>query len=329
MEQQNTTNKTITHEAVIWAYRLFLDREPENTDVVKEKALRLRTVKELREVFINSDEFRCANSSRSRPRLSGDEPKLQIDLALSEEEMQKMLEHIQAIWQELGKTEPYWSVLTHEKFLSANLVNKTAKEEFYASGKPEVARIVEHLKRNDINISEFKTALEYGCGLGRATMWLAKRFDLVHGCDISASHLQIAEENLRGSGIRNVKFLQIKNMTDIEKLPRVDFIYSMIVLQHNPPPVIRHIIRHLLNALNPNGAALFQVPTYRQGYKFSLKKYFSNEMNKGDMEMHVLPQKYVFEIIRQAGCEVLEVLDDAWAGLADGELSNTFLVRKM
>lgn len=329
LENKNLPDGKTTQEAVAWGYRLFLDREPENLDVVKEKASRLKDTQALREVFLSSEEFSSKNTGRKRPRLHGNEPKLLIDLDLSANELETLLEHVQSTWQQLGKTEPYWSVLTDEKFLLSNIGDRAVVEEFYSSGKSEMARIVEHLKRNDINISELKTCMEYGCGLGRVTMWLARQFETVYGCDISGDHLKIAGDNLRNRGIKNVELLQIKNMANVENLPRVDFIYSVIVLQHNPPPIIREIVRYFMRALNPNGIALFQVPTYRQGYRFSLKEYFSNDIKKNDMEMHVLPQKDIFEIIRQEGCGVLEVLDDGWAGLADGELSNTFLVRKM
>lgn len=329
LENKNMPKGKAAQEAVTWGYRLFLDREPENLDVVKEKASRLKDTQALREVFLSSDEFGNKNTSRKRPRLHGDEPKLMIDLDLSVNDLQTLLEHVQVTWRQLGEVEPYWSVLTNEKFLNSNIENKATVDEFYSSGKSEVARIIEHLKRNDIDISNLKTCLEYGCGLGRVTMWLARQFEVLYGCDISESHLKIAGENLHRYSVENVKLLQIKNMADIQNIPRVDFIYSMIVLQHNPPPIIREIIRHFMRALNPNGVALFQVPTYRQGYRFSLKEYFSNDMKKNDMEMHVLPQKDIFEIIRQEGCGILEVLDDGWAGLADGELSNTFLVRKI
>jgi SAM-dependent methyltransferase len=117
-------------------------------------------------------------------------------------------------------------------------------------------------------------------------------------------------------------------MRDVERLPNVDFIYSVIVLQHNPPPIIAYVIRQFLRALNAGGVALFQVPTYRLGYEFVLNKYLSNEAKKSEMEMHVLTQDRIFEIIRQEGGKIIEVLEDGWTGLGYKELSNTFLVQK-
>jgi len=68
----------------------------------------------------------------------------------------------------------------------------------------------------------------------------------------------------------------------------------LIVLQHNPPPITRLIVRAFLKALNP-GVAYFQVPTNRGGYRFSPGEHLENEAKKHVMmEMHVLPQRVNF-----------------------------------
>ena len=47
----------ITREHAIWAYRLFLDREPENEDVITERVTGIGNTRELRANFILSREF--------------------------------------------------------------------------------------------------------------------------------------------------------------------------------------------------------------------------------------------------------------------------------
>lgn len=47
----------IDREYVVWAYRLFLNREPESEEVVKQKSLAYNTVEELRRDFASSPEF--------------------------------------------------------------------------------------------------------------------------------------------------------------------------------------------------------------------------------------------------------------------------------
>jgi hypothetical protein len=47
-------------------------------------------------------------------------------------------------------------------------------------------------------------------------------------------------------------------------LPKVDAVVTLIVLQHNPPPVIKLILRSLLDALKQGGVAYFQLLTYSE-----------------------------------------------------------------
>ena len=46
------------------------------------------------------------------------------------------------------------------------------------------------------------------------------------------------------------------------------------------------------------------------------------------MEMHVLPQRVIFEIAAQEGGQVIEVLEDGFTGLRFKEVSNSFLIQK-
>jgi trans-aconitate methyltransferase len=162
------------------------------------------------------------------------------------------------------------------------------------------------------------SCLEYGCGTGRVTLWLVERFSPVYGYDISKSHLKIAKEKVPGA-----KFCQIKSIHDLNSLPEVDFVYSIIVLQHNPPPVIEYILSRLLRCLTPGGVALFQVPTYLPNYTFSIKQYL-NQVNPG-MEMHAIPQATIYKVISEEGCIPVYVTTDA--SIMEG-ISNKFLVRK-
>ena len=100
-------------------------------------------------------------------------------------------------------------------------------------------------------------------------------------------------------------------------------------LYHNPPPLIKYLLSRLLRALRPGGVAYFQIPTYRKDYTFNLHDYLTKicEGGEDDMEMHVMPQKDVFEVIYAENCHVLEVQPDNLANSLDN-ISNTFLVQK-
>ncbi|HEX5886643.1 MAG TPA: class I SAM-dependent methyltransferase [Pyrinomonadaceae bacterium] len=316
----------LTREAVLWAYRLYLDREPESDRVVDEHLRKCSSTQDLRNNFIYSKEFRDKNPTLHVPVLSGDEPAMSIEEVRSEHDLQKLFDHTQHIWQELGTTEPHWSVVIADEYRQAKI--QESKESFYRTGKQHVAQLFGSLERNGVQHSEFKICLDYGCGVGRITRHLSERFEQVFGYDISLSHLKCAEDYLSEENVTNVVLNHLKRLRDIEDLPKTDVAYSMLVLQHNPPPVIAFIMEGLIRALNPGGIAFFQVPTYRLGYSFSLANYFAEQAARREIEMHVLPQSSVFEIAQRAGGRVLEVIDDGWTGIRLKEVSNTFVIKK-
>ncbi len=314
----------LTPEDVRWAYRLYLDREPENIEVVEEHLRKCSSTQDLRANFIYSTEFRKKNPTLHVPVLIGDEPAMSIEDECTESDLQELFEHIQFTWQELGKTEPHWSVVISEQYRQSNIHEN--RDAFYQTGAQHVEQLFGTLERNGVQHSGFKTCLDYGCGVGRITRHLAQRFEKVTAYDISSSHLQCAESYLAETNVSNVSLHQLRRVRDIESLPKLDVAYSMLVLQHNPPPIMAFIIKGLIRSLNPGGIAFFQIPTYRLGYTFSVSNYLEGAGQ--EMEMHVLPQSRVFEIAQSAGGRVLEVIDDGWTGIRYKEVSNTFVVQK-
>jgi SAM-dependent methyltransferase len=316
----------VTPEVVTWGYRFFLGREPESSQVVEERVKDCATLEELRSVFLTSHEFTQQNQAFRTPSLSGNEPRMTIQDVYTENDLQRLFEHIQGTWHYLGETEPYWSVVTSEKFKQANI--QQALDQFYDSGMYDATRLFRTLERNNIDYMTFNSCLEYGCGLGRVTRWLSEKFDIIYGYDISLPHLKSAESYLNGKHIKNTLLRHIKYIKDILSLPKVDLVYSILVLQHNPPPLMSLIIREFIKSLNPGGVALFQVPTYRLDYSFSLEDYYDKEGSNHQMEAHCLPQRTIFNIARQEGGQVIEVLDDCCTGFPS-EVSNTFLIQKL
>lgn len=331
--QQNSKNlhyadsqailRTLDQDAVQWAYRFFLDRVPENESVVQDKLQRLFNTYQLRKEFLSSIEYILRNQNPPYLSMSGNEPDLEID---SKADLPALFFHIQGVWESLGQTEPHWSVLMHKKFSAAHI--EQHRESFYHSGKANVATLFKTLARNGIAYQHLKTCLEYGCGVGRVTAHLAEKFESVWAYDISRSHLKLAQQYLAEPSLNHVSLIHLQTPADLEQFPRVDLVYSIIVLQHNPPPLIALLIRKFIQALLPGGVAFFQVLTYRRGYSFDLDNYLKESMRQSQIEMHVLPQKDIFEIIDQEGARLIEVLEDSWAGLKAGQRSNTFLVQK-
>lgn len=321
----------LTEQEVTYAYQLILGKKPENAKII-ENYCQLQTVDELRNALFRSHEFSELAFSDTSPitqLLPLKLPIIQVETEATAAQMQTMMAYVQIAWQFLGKEEPFWSVCTHDKFKKIHL--KGNESDFYQSGRVELEKLINMLNRNGLDSSSFKSCLEYGCGLGRVTVWLAQKFEQVLGCDISASHLSIAKQIIEQNRIQNISLKQINTFQDIEKLDKVDAIFSVIVLQHNPPPLIAEILRMLLRLLKPNGIAYFQVPTYCIGYNFSIEKYINyirHPSEKHPMEMHVLPQRLIFQLLREENISIIEIREDNYVGARNQWLSNTFLVQK-
>lgn len=253
-------------------------------------------------------------------------PPISIETEVDADRLQLLLAHTEATWTRLGREEPHWSVISAERFKQNQLSAHEA--EFYASGAGDVDTFFAFMTRNGVDPGPFERVLELGCGLGRVTRFLAERFPQVLACDISPTHLQQAQDYLAGQGLANTRFVRIQGIADLQGPADLDAVFSVIVLQHNPPPAIAAILAALLQRLRIGGVAYFQVPTHAADYRFKLDDYLAHGLAARHIEMHCVPQRLVFRIAAEAGCEVLEVREDDWVGRRQVELSNTFLLRK-
>jgi SAM-dependent methyltransferase len=312
---------TVSREEVLWCYRMIFGREPESEAVIASH-MHIRSVDILRRNFLKSREFALKNLlTPAPPPFPLPLPPCEIETAATAKQIKQCIAKTKATWSQLGAVKPHFSVLTDAQFLPENLAGNL--ETFWQSGEGECERIDRTLEKYSGASAREMKAVEYGCGVGRVTMALARRFAHVDAYDVSGEHLGLAQQRASELGITNVAFHQCA--PDIRKLEPCDFLYSRIVFQHNPPPIIAHLIRMSLRALRPQGIAMFQVPVYRAGYRFVFSEWLA-QPPASDMEMHCFPQGKVFEIVAEEDCIALEVRDDGSSGLA--YLSNSFTVRR-
>jgi SAM-dependent methyltransferase len=318
----------VSEEEVVWCYRLLLGREPESAQAIS-RHMGCEDLATLRQVFIRSGEFstrwrRKADPAQQVRRLPLDIPAIEVEHAATESQLQKCLEKIRAAWSHMGITTPHFSVLTNKQFLPGALGKNLKK--FWASGDAEAGSVEKILTRHGLGSLNKLTCVEYGCGVGRVTTGLARRFAVLHAYDISPGHLALARQRAHEVSVSNCQFHLCSENT-LSPLESCDFYYSKIVFQHNPPPIIVRLVENAIRALRPNGIGIFQVPTYYLGYQFVIKEWLATDHGLG-MQMHCLPQRVILAIIRDGGGEVLELREDSATG-DDRGISNTFVVRKV
>lgn len=312
----------IAPDAVRWAYRLLLDREPESEAVVQSYAA-TPDAGALRHIFLNSDEYRAKNGDEYRIGRYTDATSVPVQVEASAAEIGAMMDRIAREWRKFGETEPHWSVLTSEEFVSANIDENI--DRFYASGFGDLPRFFNPLARAGLPADRAGKVLDFGCGVGRLSLALATRADTVLGVDISPPHIRLARERTTQQGVSNVDFLAIDKPDDLDALSGFDLVVSLIVLQHNPPPVMAMLLEKLLRALAPGGAAVIQMPTFIRDYRFSVADYLANAQPA--MEMNALPQSAIFAVADRAGCRMLEVREDHCIGTLPG-VSQTFVFQR-
>ena len=321
----------VTPEDVSYAYKLFLGREPENAEVVAGYCQSTQTLEQLSRIFMNSPEFmRRMGSALEKPQANRHRhpfhlPRIPVETQVTAEVLDQMFERIHKEWEQLGATEPYWSVVTQPQNYLAEF--EQHREQFYASGNGACQTFLATLRRCGINPSQLNTCLEVGCGVGRVTPYLAGAFSQVIATDISGQHLELARAHLADKGVQNVALQHWHNVDQMRQLPQLDAIVSIITLQHNPPPVMVWMISTLLSHLRSGGVAYLQVPTYRNGYLFEVERYLASPP-PDTLEMHYLPQPELFRLFAEADCHVLEVREDGMLSDEEQMLSNTFLIQK-
>lgn len=320
---------TVSKEEVVWCYRHLLGREPES-DASIDAQLCWPDFRQLVLAFTNSKEF-LSPLAKAAPSASSANfwlpsvlEKLAIEIDATPEELGRCAAKIKAAWEHLGDEKAHYSVLSNEDFLPDKLDGSI--DTFWGSGGVEAAQAIRALDLYGSNQPANKVCVEYGCGVGRVTVNLAKSFKSVHAYDISRNHLNLARARANEVGATNITFHECANDFRVAMEP-CDFFYSVIVLQHNPPPVIAELIRIALTALKPGGIAMFQVPTHIIGYQFSLKQWLETD-HALDMQMHCVPQEAIFQIISATGCRLLGLREDGCTGARDQIVSNTFFCRK-
>src|SRR5262249_47032833 len=115
--------------------------------------------------------------------------------------------HTDLDWEHFAKTDPYWAVVTHDRFHKQNL-NEEALGEFFASGETYIQWVLETIRVHLDEQFAPRRSLDFGCGVGRLLVPLARRCELVVGVDVSDTMLREARDNCNSRGLHNVSLVK-------------------------------------------------------------------------------------------------------------------------
>lgn len=249
---------------------------------------------------------------------------LDIETHVDQKTFDLLQSKVEDTWSRLGHEDAYWSVLTDEQFRKEK--NPSGNPNFFKQCESDVISLDASLKRVGTCLSDIDTAIDFGCGVGRLSIALAKKVGHVSGVDISTPHLREAKANIEHLGFRNIELIKSSCLSDIRGLRTANLVLSVIVLQHNPPPVMLAILEALCSRVKQGGYLYVQAQTYLSGYSYSAKEHLKNSTTK--LEMHIIPQHVFLAAIQRAGLTILEVMEDGAAGNLNYKSQTVLAYRK-
>jgi SAM-dependent methyltransferase len=226
------------------------------------------------------------------------------------------LDKLKNDWESLAERDAFGAILTD----ASRADGRWDILEFMATGDAEIEIVMSHLA--DIGcIPNFDcAALDFGCGVGRLTQPLGRRFAACVGMDISRQMIEKATSFNQYAHCRYV-------VHSDTRLPFADesfsFIYSNIVLQHVPRRFSEPYLRDFVRVLAPGGVLVFGVQDsfaapdissrmIRVRHILRIRSRIQDALGLGQrhMQMHCLPEPAV----RRALCS---------ARVADIQFTNT------
>jgi SAM-dependent methyltransferase len=214
------------------------------------------------------------------------------------------LSTVQRYWDRQADSDPMWAILTDP----AKAGRRWDVDEFFATGVHEVAIFMEQASAWGVPVSR-RTALDFGCGIGRLTQALAGHFEQAYGVDVSPKMIELAKtHNRRGARCEYV-CNPATNLGEFET-GSIDMVYSWITLQHMRPGHARRYMREFLRVLAPGGLLLFQYPSKPIGLRFRFTRWKALLSRPRPMYMNGLDREEVIELLERGGGRVLNVQQD-------------------
>ena len=173
----------------------------------------------------------------------------------------RIRDHSDGTWEKIARSDPYYGVLTSDRFRSGQL-NDDSMAEFFRSGEEHIAYTIATAEKHLSCHIGNERALDFGCGAGRLVIPMGRRFVDVVGVDISSAYRSLANENCTKHAVSNVRLVASLEELRIE-VGTFDFVHSYLVFLHIPVRRGLRIIRDLVELLTPGGVGALHVLYHR------------------------------------------------------------------
>jgi SAM-dependent methyltransferase len=217
-------------------------------------------------------------------------------------------------WEQLGRIDPLWAILTDPEKRNGGWDEAA----FFATGQNEIAELMARAVALGLPACR-RAALDFGCGVGRATQALTSYFDEVTGVDIATAMLERARRyNRHGDRCRYV--LNEQNHLRAFPAATFDLVYSRITLQHLPRRHIRSYLAEFMRVLRPGGLLVFQLPDRYRDWRTAMSRGLyclatRRLLRRPDvMEMYGIRREHVVALLKAHGALLPVIEEDPIAG---------------
>lgn len=151
----------------------------------------------------------------------------------------------------MNKQKNLWEKLARENwkyFINSDFGRSITDDQFRHSGKEDYEKLI----IQDPLLKNRDTILDFGCGAGRLTEYMANDFKKVVGVDISPTMISLAKKRL--NKLKNVEFLEING----SELPlpdnSIDQVFAFLVFQHiKNRQMVEKLFTEVIRILKPRG----------------------------------------------------------------------------
>jgi len=159
-------------------------------------------------------------------------------------------------WAKWGEADPYYAVLSEERYRAGRL-DESSKLEFFHSGGRHVDFVTRAVRSTVDPGFMPRRVLDFGCGVGRLVLPFARVAEQVTGIDVSPAMVAEAQANCRQAGLGNVRFVHAGDAFGLGD--EFDLVHSSIVLQHVPWRRGRVLVQSLADRVAPEGCLAVQI----------------------------------------------------------------------